>query len=85
MCIQKECQVMLCSASAFKDKLEAEIGLVGRKGGHFSTRENGHFTTRYFGHFSTRQGSFLNAPGLLLRVCISCVQPLRSFSNAPWF
>ena len=30
MFIQKECQVMLCSASAFKDKLEAEIGLVGK-------------------------------------------------------
>ena len=36
------------------------------EGGHFSTRENGYFTTRYLGHFSTRQGSFLNAPGLLL-------------------
>ena len=27
---QNECQVMLCSASAFKDKLEAEIGIAGK-------------------------------------------------------
>jgi len=46
---------------------EISVNLEG-KGGHFSTRENCHFTTRYLGHFSMCQGSFLNAPGLLLRV-----------------
>ena len=65
---KRRCQPMSADWSLSQVSVTCQPPLTEWKGGHFSMRENCHFTTRYLGHFSTRQGSFLNAPGLLLRV-----------------